>query len=87
MNSIQIIGGEKRGKKLLIPEDTDIRPTKNILRKALFDIINMKISGATFLDLFCGSGAIGIEAISRGAKLSVFVDENNSVISILKKNI
>lgn len=85
MSSLQIIGGTKKGKKIFVPPA--IRPSKNILRKALFDIINIDIKDSIFLDLFAGSGAIGIEALSRGAKLVFFVDNDTSSITTLTKNI
>lgn len=63
-----------------------IRPTQNKVRKALFDILG-DISGLSFLDLFAGSGAVGFEALSRGAKEAVLVEDNRACISAVKKNI
>lgn len=64
-----------------------IRPTADRAREALFSIIGRKIKGATVLDLFAGTGALGLEALSRGASQAVFVDNNSQSIELIKKNI
>ena len=63
---MKIIGGKFKNRNFYMP--ATIRPTQNMLRKALFDIIGQDFEGLTFLDLFAGSGAMGLEALSRGAK-------------------
>ncbi len=64
-----------------------IRPTSDKVRKSLFEILKNQIGGKSFLDLYCGSGAIGIEALSRGAEKTVFIDSNHGCVSVLKKNL
>ncbi|MEE8317772.1 MAG: 16S rRNA (guanine(966)-N(2))-methyltransferase RsmD [Candidatus Omnitrophota bacterium] len=82
---MRIIGGRFKGKRIDMPKE--IRPTSDKVREALFEIFKDRIEGAGFLDLYCGSGAVGIEAISRGAKSVSFVDNNPMCISGLKKNL
>lgn len=83
----RIIAGEKRGTQILAPQGLDTRPTTDRVREALFGSIQFEISGAVILDLFAGSGALGLEALSRGAKESVFCDRYDDPIEIIKKNI
>ena len=82
---MKIIAGEYKGRIIDMP--VGIRPTSDKVRKSLFEILKNQIGGTSFLDLYCGSGAIGIEALSRGAKKTVFIDNNYDCISILKKNL
>lgn len=82
---MKIIAGEYKGRIIEMPKG--IRPTSDKVREALFEIIKNYIEGAKFLDLYCGSGAIGIEALSRGAEKAVFVDNNHSRVSVLKMNL
>jgi 16S rRNA (guanine966-N2)-methyltransferase len=82
---MKIIAGEYKGRIIDMP--AGIRPTSSKVREALFEILKSRIKGAKFLDLYCGSGAMGIEALSRGAEKTVFVDNNHSCISILKRNL
>lgn len=83
----RIIAGEKRGTQILAPQGLDTRPTTDRVREALFGSIQFEISGAVILDLFAGSGALGLEALSRGAKESVFCDRYDDPVKIIKKNI
>jgi len=83
---VRIISGSKKGHKLEIPS-TSIRPTIDRVKEALFSIIGEEIVESTFLDMFSGSGAIGLEALSRGAQLAVFVDNNSECIRTIKKNL
>lgn len=71
---MRVISGTMRGKKLKSPKDSSIRPTADRVKESLFNILGRRVYGCRFADLFCGSGAIGIEAISRGAEQTVFVD-------------
>jgi 16S rRNA (guanine(966)-N(2))-methyltransferase RsmD len=82
---MRIISGRFKGR--YIKTKKGLRPTETKLRKALFDILKDKISGSFFLELFCGTGSIGIEAISRNAKEVVFVDKDSDCIKILKDNL
>lgn len=81
---IRITTGIYKGRKIMMP--AGIRPTQNITRKAIFDILG-DIEGFSFLDLFAGSGAVGIEAASRGVREVVFVERNPLVLETLKQNL
>jgi len=85
---MRIISGEKRGLKLFSPaEDAPIRPTADRVKEAIFNIIDYDIYDCAFLDLFAGTGQMGIEAISRGARRVMFVDNNPDSVALTKKNI
>lgn len=85
---MRIIGGQYRGKKLLSPLDDQTRPTSDRVRENIFNILSSRISfqGRSVLDLFSGTGALGIEAISRGAHDVTFVDHHKPALKILKEN-
>ena len=72
---MRIIGGAFKGKKLSPVRGNTIRPTADRLRETLFNILSARVSGAVVLDLFAGTGAFGIEALSRGAAFAMFVDK------------
>lgn len=84
---MRIIAGKNKGKKLNSFELSSTRPTSDKIREALFDKLGTKVENCDFLDLFAGTGAVGIEAISRGAKDVFFVDENKTAIALVKKNL
>lgn len=84
---MKLIAGLYKGRALLSPKGSQTRPTSSLLRGAVFNICQNCIEGASFLDVFCGSGAIGLEALSRGAEKVVFIDSHNNAIHCLKKNI
>lgn len=84
---MRIIAGEKRGTKLYTLEGLNTRPTLDRVKESLFNIIQLEIRDSIFLDLFAGSGAIGLEAVSRGAKKAILCDSNKQAIQIIKKNI
>ena len=84
---MRVISGSARGKKLECPEGIDIRPTLDRVKESVFNMIAFDIAGATVLDLFSGSGALGIEALSRGASHCVFVDKSSQSIDATQKNI
>lgn len=84
-HNMRIIAGKFNGRSIAMPEG--IRPTSNKVREALFEILKDDIKGASFLDLYCGSGAMGIEAFSRGARDITFVDTSFKCMKILKKNL
>jgi len=86
-NQVRIIGGKWRGKKLKFPDIETLRPTPDAVRETLFNWLMQKVHGSTCLDLFAGSGAIGFEALSRGAKHVVMVDNNKAVVKQLIKNV
>jgi len=82
---MKIIAGNYKGRIIEMPGG--IRPTSDKVRESLFEILKNRIAGANFLDLYCGSGAIGIEALSRGAGKAMFIDNNRNCVSILKRNL
>lgn len=84
---IQIIGGIHKHKKLNVPKGKEIRPSASKLREMIFNICQFKIEGALFLDLFAGVGAMGLEALSRGASHATFVDNNRHSLQALEENI
>ncbi len=86
---MRIISGTAKGRKLTAPAEQTlaIRPTSDRAREALFSILGDRVQQANVLDLFAGTGAIGLEAFSRDARSVVFVDNDTSAIKILKKNI
>lgn len=84
---MRIITGEARGKKLAALQGDDVRPTTDRVKESLFNILQFRVEGRAFLDLFAGSGQIGLEALSRGAKNAVFVDDSKRSVDIIQKNI
>ena len=84
---MRVITGSARGRKLKTPENYDIRPTTDNVKEALFNIIQFDIEGRRVLDLFAGTGQLGIEALSRGAKSCVFVDRDRAAVKIVKENL
>lgn len=84
---MRVIAGEKRGTRLLAPEGLDTRPTADRVKEALFGSLQFELTGKTVLDLFAGSGALGLEALSRGASYAVFADSDRKAIELIKSNI
>ena len=84
---MRIISGELKGRRLQACKGRSVRPTSDKTREAIFDIIAPFLSGGVVLDLFAGTGGVGIEALSRGMERAVFVEKNPGVVPILKKNI
>jgi 16S rRNA (guanine(966)-N(2))-methyltransferase RsmD len=82
--AMRITTGIYKGRNLLMPRG--IRPTQELTRKALFDILG-DIEGLSFLELYAGSGAVGIEAASRGAREVVLVENNSQVVKVLTQNL
>ncbi len=83
---MRVVAGTYKGRLLKGPKHKGLRPTADRVKEALFNIIGTRVIDASFLDLFSGSGAIGIEAISRGAVNVVLVDENLASIKLIKEN-
>jgi len=83
---LRIVSGSARGTKLVCPEGLSVRPTHDRVKEALFSMLNTKPVGAHVLDLFAGSGALGLEALSRGAEHAVFVDVAASSLSAARAN-
>lgn len=84
---MRVISGELRGKKLKEPADYDIRPTTDKVKESLFNIIQFDIEGRRVLDLFAGTGQLGIECMSRGAKECTFVDASAASVALVKENL
>ena len=84
---MRVITGEARGMKLFEPVGMDIRPTTDMVKEALFNIIQADIAGRRVLDLFAGTGQLGIEALSRGAASAVFVDQSKAAVALVQKNL
>ena len=82
---MRVTGGESKGRRLKAPRN--IRPTQGVVKEAIFNIVAPYIEGATVIDLFAGSGAIGIEALSRGAAHVTFVDREERGLAILRQNL
>jgi len=83
---MRIIGGEARGRPIRLPSECRIRPTADRVKKSLFDILN-PVAGKLFLDLFAGSGNVGLEALSRGARFSAFVERDDRMIKVIRTGI
>ncbi len=84
---MRVITGKARGVTLKTPDGLQTRPTADRVKEALFSIINFDIPGARVLDLFGGTGQLGIEALSRGALSAVFVDERDDACALIKENL
>ncbi len=84
---MRIITGSRRGKKLKTLEGNAVRPTPDHVKEALFNILQFNVEGRVFLDLFAGSGQMGLEAISRGADHAVFVDSSKASCAVVQENI
>ena len=84
---MRVIGGQYRSRILTEFAGDDVRPTSDRAREALFNILSLKMYGARVLDLFAGSGALGIESLSRGAKEVLFNDYSKDSVAIVKKNL
>lgn len=85
---MRVIAGKYRGKKLLPPPDKSVRPTTDRIKETVFNILASRYGiGGRVLDLFCGSGALGIEALSRGAERAVFVDKSPQSIRLTYDNL
>lgn len=84
---LKIIGGEFKNRQIKTPKGDQTRPTSSLVRKAIFDICQNEIEGAHFLDLYAGSGAMGIEALSRGAASATFVENNRFAVQCIQENL
>lgn len=85
--TLKLIGGLWKGRLLKTPKSSSTRPTQGMLRGAVFNICQNQIEGARFLDLFAGSGAMGLEALSRGASHATFVEQNRDAAACIQANI
>jgi 16S rRNA (guanine966-N2)-methyltransferase len=83
---MRIIGGSKRGRRLVDWEESGIRPVRDFVRTALFSIVSGFVPDAVCLDVFAGTGSLGLEALSRGAKSCLFVDHSREACGIIRRN-
>lgn len=84
---MRVIAGELRSRQLKSLKGNDVRPTPDRLREALFSILTGQIEGATFLDAYAGTGAVGIEALSRGAAYAVFLEKDAAAARVIEENL
>lgn len=84
---VRVIAGTAKGRLLTAPKGMDTRPITSKIKEALFNIWQTQIVDASFLDLFAGSGSMGIEALSRGAKDVVFVEKDRRAVNVIKRNL
>jgi 16S rRNA (guanine(966)-N(2))-methyltransferase RsmD len=84
---MRVIGGEFRSRVLKSVPGLDTRPTPDRLRETLFNILASRIEGVTFADLYAGTGAVGIEALSRGARRAIFVESNATALAVIRQNL
>lgn len=84
---MRVVGGSDRGRRLRAPRGRRTRPTADRMRVALFDILGPAVAGMRVLDLFAGTGAVGIEALSRGATRAVFVERDRDALRALRANL
>ena len=84
---MRITGGQVKGRRLASPKGLKIRPSSDQVREAIFNIIGQNLSGLNVLDLFAGTGSLGLEALSRGAQRVVFIDNSKQSINLIKKNL
>ena len=84
---MRIISGEHRGRKLFAPEGDETRPTSDRVKEALFNIISARVYGSVVLDMFSGSGALALEALSRGAEYAVLCDMSPKACAVISRNI
>ena len=84
---MRVITGSARGRRLKTPEGYDVRPTTDTVKEAMFNIIQGDIEGRRVLDLFAGTGQLGIECLSRGARDAVFIDSSRQSLALVKENL
>jgi 16S rRNA (guanine(966)-N(2))-methyltransferase RsmD len=87
--SVRVIGGRSRGRRLAAKLPAAVRPTSDRVRESIFDILGSRggVEGLTVVDLFCGSGALGLEALSRGAASATFVDQDPGALEAVRTNL
>jgi len=84
---MRVIGGEFRSRRLKTIPGLDTRPTPDRLRETLFDILAPRIADAVFVDVYAGTGAVGIEALSRGAARAVFIERSRKAVEVIRENL
>ncbi len=84
---MRVITGSRRGRRLMTLEGDSVRPTTDKVKESIFNIIQFDVPGAKVIDLFAGSGQLGIEALSRGAESAVFVDSSSKSLAVVEENL
>ncbi len=84
---MRIIAGQRRGHKFEGPKGTGTRPTSDLVRESLFNILGGSVAGRVVVDLFAGTGALGLEALSRGATRAIFVEQNRANVALIYRNL
>ena len=84
---MRVIGGEFRSRLLKSIPGVDVRPTPDRLREALFNVLAHRIGGAVFADVYAGTGAVGIEALSRGAARAIFIEQDRNALAVIRANL
>ncbi len=84
---IRVVAGEAKGRRLKTPKTTDTRPIIDRVKTALFDILSVRVEDTRFLDLFAGTGSVGIEALSRGAASATFIELNPAILKLVRENL
>lgn len=84
---MRVVSGTARGRRLVSPDGYDVRPTTDKVKESVFNIIQFEVEGVRMLDLFAGSGQMGIEALSRGAEFAVFVDSSKKSLDAVRSNL
>src|SRR5580658_3214875 len=84
---MRVIGGEYRSRRLQSMPGMDVRPTPDKIREALFNFLSGEIEGSVFVDAYAGTGAVGIEALSRGARHAVFIEKDRAAVNLIKSNL
>jgi 16S rRNA (guanine(966)-N(2))-methyltransferase RsmD len=87
MSGLRVIGGSARGRRLRLVPGEGTRPIGDRVKEALFGILGADVAGSLFLDLFAGTGSVGIEALSRGATAAVFVDKDSAAVRTVRENL
>jgi 16S rRNA (guanine(966)-N(2))-methyltransferase RsmD len=83
---VRIIAGEFKGRRLKTPSGTKLRPTSDKLRETLFNILAPRVAGARVLDVFAGTGAVGLESLSRGAAQVAFIEKDRAAVALIAEN-
>jgi 16S rRNA (guanine(966)-N(2))-methyltransferase RsmD len=84
---MRVVTGEAKGRKLKTPKTSGTRPIMDRVKTALFDILSNEVEDARFLDLFAGTGSVGIEALSRGAAHATFIEMNHKILQLVRENL
>lgn len=85
--AVRVVGGSAKGHRLLAPRGTETRPTSDKVRESIFNLVRGEFVGGTVLDLFAGTGALGIEALSRGAERAIFVERRPAACEVIRRNL